>query len=146
MLSRRAKYAIHAMVYLAGRHGAAPVSVRDIAQDLKIPRPFLEQILSELKRSNLLVSARGKQGGFVLSRPPAAMNLAEIIRQIDGPLALAPCASQTAYRPCPECDDVRTCRVRPALIAARDATAKILEKTTLAQMAAEETSARALIS
>jgi Rrf2 family protein len=135
MLSRRAKYALRAMIFLAGHRGAAPVSVRDIAEDLKIPRAFLEQIFSELKRSNLLVSTRGKQGGFLLSRSPKDINLAEIIRHIDGPLALAPCASQTAFRPCPECDDVRTCSLRPALIAVRDATAKILEKTTLAKAA-----------
>jgi Rrf2 family protein len=138
MLSRRAKYALRAMIYLAGHRGAAPVSVRDIAQDLKMPRPFLEQIFSELKRSNLLVSTRGNQGGFLLSRSPKDINLAEIIRHIDGPLALAPCASRTAFQQCPDCVDLRICRLRPALIAARDATAKILEKTTLAQAAAEK--------
>ena len=106
---------------------------------LKIPRPFLEQIFSELKRANLLVSTRGNQGGFLLSRAPKEINLAEIIRHIDGPLALAPCASQTAFRQCPDCVDLRICQLRPALIAARDATAKILEKTTLAQAAAEKT-------
>jgi Rrf2 family protein len=128
------------MIYRAARRGAAPVSVRDIAQDLKIPRPFLEQIFSELKRSNLLVSTRGNQGGFLLSRAPKEINLAEIIRQIDGPLALAPCASHTAFRQCPDCVDLRICTLRPALIAARDATAKVLEKTTLAQAAAEKSS------
>ena len=144
MLSRRAKYALRAMVHLAGRRGAAPVSVRDIAKDLKIPQAFLEQIFSELKRSNLLVATRGKQGGFLLGRSPKEINFAEIIRHIDGPLALAPCASQTAFRPCPDCESVRTCRLRPALIAARDATAKVLEKTTLAQAAAEKKPLKAL--
>ena len=138
MLSRRAKYALRAMIYLAGHRGAAPVSVRDIALDLKIPRAFLEQIFSELKRSNLLVSTRGQQGGFLLSRSPKDISFAEIIRHIDGPLALAPCASQTAFRQCPDCVDLRVCQLRPTLIAARDATAKILEKTTLAKAAAEK--------
>jgi len=126
------------MIYLADRRGAAPVSVRDIAHDLKIPRPFLEQIFSELKRSNLLISTRGNQGGFLLSRSPKDINLAEIIRHIDGPLALAPCASQTAFQQCTDCVDLHICQLRPALIAARDATAKVLEKTTLAQSAAEK--------
>ena len=94
MLSRRAKYALRAMIYLAGHRGAAPVSVRDIAQGLKIPQAFLEQIFSELKRANLLVSTRGKQGGFLLSRSPKEINLAEIIRHIDGPLALDNAISQ----------------------------------------------------
>jgi Rrf2 family protein len=140
MLSRRAKYALRAMIYLAGRRGAAPVSVRDISQDLKIPRAFLEQIFSDLKRANLLVATRGQQGGFLLSRSPKEINFAEIIRHIDGPLALAPCASQTAFRQCPDCVDLNICRLRPSLIAARDASAKILEKTTLAQAAVEESS------
>jgi Rrf2 family protein len=133
------------MIHLASRRGAAPVSVRDIAQDLKIPRAFLEQIFSELKRSNLLVSTRGNQGGFLLSRSPKDINLAEIIRHIDGPLALAPCASQTAFRQCPDCVDLRICQLRPALIAARDATAKVLEKTTLAQAASEKSSPKAAV-
>src|ERR1044072_6697211 len=104
MLSRRAKYALRAMIYLAGRRGAAPVSGRGLAQYLKIPRPFLEQIFSELKHASLLVSTRGNQGGFLLSRAPKDINLAEIIRQVDGPLALAPCASHTAFQQCADCD------------------------------------------
>jgi Rrf2 family protein len=132
MLSQRAKYALRAMIHLAGRREAAPISVTEIAGETDIPRAFLEQIVSDLKRRNLLVSTRGKQGGFRLARKPSEISFAEIIRHIDGPLALAPCASRTAYRPCPECEDVKTCAIRRTLLAARDATAKILEKTTLA--------------
>jgi Rrf2 family protein len=132
MLSQRAKYALRAMINLAGRQTTVPVSVTDIATETNIPRAFLEQIVSDLKRRNLLVSTRGKQGGFLLARSPDKISFAEIIRHIDGPLALAPCASRTAFRPCPECGDVKTCTIRPTLLEARDATAKILEKTTLA--------------
>jgi Rrf2 family protein len=132
MLSQRAKYALRAMIHLAGRRAAAPVSVTDIARETNIPRPFLEQIVSDLKRRNLLVSTRGKQGGFVLARAAEKISFADIIRHIDGPLALAPCASRTAFRPCPECGDVKSCTIRRALLQARDATAVILEKTTLA--------------
>ena len=60
------------------------------------------------------------------------ISFADIIRHIDGPLALAPCASRTAYRPCAECVDVETCTLRPTLLAARDAIAYVLEHTTLA--------------
>jgi Rrf2 family protein len=133
MLSQRAKYALRAMIHLAGRRAAAPVSVTEIAGETKIPRAFLEQIVSDLKRRNLLISTRGKQGGFLLARSPDKISFAEIIRHIDGPLALAPCASRTAFRPCPECGDVKTCTIRRTLVEARDATAKILEKTTLAE-------------
>ena len=132
MLSQRAKYALRAMICLAGHGKAAPVSVTAVARDAKVPRAFLEQIFSELRRRNLVVSQRGKQGGFLLARDPKDISFAEIIRYIDGPLALAPCASRTAYRPCAECEDVETCALRPTLLAARDATARILERTTLA--------------
>lgn len=132
MLSQRAKYALKAMICLAARRDELPASVTDIAEEANVPRSFLEQILSELKRRNLLISRRGKQGGFILARPPKDITFADIIRHIDGPLALAPCASRTAYRPCPECGDVKTCALRHTLLEARDATAAILEKTTLA--------------
>ena len=134
MLSQRAKYALKAMICLAEHEGPAPLSVTDIAQRAAVPRAFLEQILSDLKRRNLLISKRGKQGGFLLAREPDTVSFAEIIRNIDGPLALAPCASRTAYRPCPECGDVLTCALRPTLIEARDATAEILERTKLSDI------------
>jgi Rrf2 family protein len=132
MLSQRAKYALRAMIHLAGRRATAPISVTEIARETNIPRAFLEQIVSDLKRRNLLVSTRGKQGGFLLARAAHKISFADIIRHIDGPLALAPCASRTAYRPCPECGDVKKCTIRRTLLEARDATAKILERTTLA--------------
>jgi Rrf2 family protein len=135
MLSQRAKYALRAMIRLATNRDRAPVSVTALAEDVKIPRAFLEQIFSELRRRNLVVSRRGKQGGFVLARDPSDITFAEIIRYIDGPLALAPCASRTAFRPCPECRSVETCELRPTLMEARDATAAVLEHTTLAQAA-----------
>lgn len=132
MLSQRAKYALKAMICLASHSGKEPLSVTEIARRGKIPRAFLEQIFADLKRRNLLVSRRGKQGGFFLARDAAKITFADVIRHMDGPLALAPCASRTAYRPCPECRDVETCELRPTLIQARDATAAVLEQTTLA--------------
>lgn len=142
MLSQRAKYALKAMICLARHNGPGPLSVTEIARSAMIPRAFLEQILSDMKRRNLLVSRRGKQGGFLLARDASKISFADIIRDIDGPLALAPCASKTAYRPCPECSDVKTCELRPALIEARDATAAILEHRTLAQIVANEGSSK----
>lgn len=134
MLSQRAKYALKAMIALSGHRGAEPLSVTDIAKRANVPRPFLEQILSDLKRRNLLVSRRGAQGGFRLARAPEEISFADIIRHIDGPLALAPCASRTAYRPCPECGDVKTCTLRRTLVKARDAIAQVLEHTSLADV------------
>jgi Rrf2 family protein len=79
MLSQRAKYALRAMIRLAEYDEAAPVSVTALARDTEIPRAFLEQIFSELRRHHLVVSRRGKQGGFVLARQPKEITFAEII-------------------------------------------------------------------
>jgi Rrf2 family protein len=134
MLSQRAKYALKAMIALAGDRSPKPLSVTDIAKRANVPRAFLEQILSDLKRRNLLISTRGAHGGFRLARLPQDISFADIIRHIDGPLALAPCASRTAYRPCPECGDVKTCTLRKTLVKARDATAQVLDHTSLADV------------
>src|SRR5262245_13524155 len=135
MLTSKAKYALRAMVDLAVNDRGGPIFIADIARRQDIPRRFLENILIELRRGGLVTSHRGKNGGYALARAPETLTFAEIIRAIDGPLALAPCASATAYRKCEDCVDEHTCTVRPALIAAREATAAVLEQTTLAAAA-----------
>jgi len=97
MLTVKAKYALRAMLDLAQQEPGRPVFIADIATRQDIPRRFLENILVELKRSGLVVSHRGKHGGYALARAPAEISFAEVIRISDGPLALAPCASRTAY-------------------------------------------------
>lgn len=131
MLTVKAKYALRAMLDLAERAGGGPVFIADIARRQDIPRRFLENILIELRNSGLVVSTRGKHGGYALARAPADISFAEIIRIADGPLALAPCASRTAYRRCDDCRDEATCAVRGVLVEVRDATAAILEQATL---------------
>ncbi|WP_374573390.1 Rrf2 family transcriptional regulator [Phenylobacterium sp.] len=131
MLSQRARYALRALVYLAGRPADGPASIAEIAEGAAAPRKFLEAILLELKRGRLLVSTRGRFGGYALARPAAETSFADVIRALDGPLALAPCASRTAYRPCETCPTVEDCPIRPALVKARDAVAAVLEGWTL---------------
>jgi Rrf2 family protein len=131
MLSQRARYALRALVHLAGRADAGPASIADIAEAAAAPRKFLEAILLELKRHHLLVSTRGRFGGYALAKPPGQISFADVIRALDGPLALAPCASKTAYRPCETCPTVEDCPVHPALVKARDAVAAVLEAWTL---------------
>ena len=135
MLTVKAKYALRAMLDLAVAEAGRPVFIADIARRQDIPRRFLENILIELKKSGLVVSHRGKHGGYALARAPEAISFAEIIRISDGPLALAPCASKTAYRRCDDCRDEATCAVRRVLLEVREATAAILERTSLAQAA-----------
>ncbi len=135
MLTVKAKYALRAMLDLAAGEAGRPVFIADIARRQDIPRRFLENILIELKKSGLVVSHRGKHGGYALARLPDDISFAEIIRISDGPLALAPCASKTAYRRCDDCRDEATCTVRRVLLEVREATAAILERTSLARAA-----------
>ncbi len=130
MLTQRARYALHAMLFLARRNGSATVA--EIAEAERIPRKFLEQILAALKTRGLVIGKRGPTGGYTLAREPSAITFADILRCIDGPLALAPCASLTAYSPCPDCTSVETCEIRPVLLAVRDTTSLLLEGTSLA--------------
>ena len=135
MLSQKARYALRALIEL-GREGAeSQLTAGEIAQRSQAPRKFLEAILLELARRHLIISRRGKFGGYSLARPADTISFAEVIRVIDGPLALAPCASQTAFRKCDDCADLETCELRPALLRARDATAQVLENYTLAEAA-----------
>ena len=134
MLTRKSKYGLKAALYLAQQVGRGPILVSELAEQQRIPKKFLEAILLDLKRHGLLVSKKGKGGGYALSRKPTEITVGQIIRVLDGPLALVSCVSQTAYRPCEECVDEATCGVRLAMKQVRDATARILDHTTLARL------------
>ena len=136
MLSQKARYALRALVELARADGAQLTS-GELAARADAPRKFLEAILLELSRNHLVVSRRGKFGGYTLARPAPEVSFAEVIRVIDGPLALAPCVSKRmGYRKCDDCpEDPTLCSLREALRRARDATAEVLEGYTLAEAA-----------
>ncbi len=135
MLSQKARYALRALVELGRAGPEAQLTAGEIAVRADAPRKFLEAILLELARRHLIISRRGKFGGYALARPSDQISFAEVIRVVDGPLALAPCVSQIAFRKCDDCHDMETCALRPALLQARDATAAILEGHTLADAA-----------
>ncbi len=134
MLSKKTKYALKAMMVLAKEYGQGPVLISEIARREDVPQKFLELILLELKNQGILQSKKGKGGGYFLGRPPQQISIGHVIRVLDGPLAPLPCASKTAYMRCSECRDERTCGIRMVMKDVRDATAKILDSTTLADM------------
>ncbi len=134
MLSRKSKYGLKALLVLAQQDGSGPVLVSDIARQEAIPKKFLEAILLDLNRRGVVQSKKGKGGGYFLRRAPAEITVGEVIRLLEGPLALVPCVSQTAYSTCSECVDERTCGVRLAMKDVRDATARILDHLTLADV------------
>jgi Rrf2 family protein len=136
-ISKKAKYGLRALYALARRYGAGPVMVRTLAEEEQIPKKFLELILLELKNSGIVASRQGKLGGYLLNKPPQEITLGRVIRIIDGPLAPLPCASETAYHKCEECIDEKTCGTRLVMRQVRDATALILDNTTLADVCRE---------
>jgi Rrf2 family protein len=133
VLSKKSKYGLKAMLELAGEaSGQRPIQASELAQRQRLPRKFLEAILLELTRHGLLQSKLGRGGGYVLARKAGDITVGEVIRVLEGPLALIPCVSKTAYRRCDECLDEETCGIRLAMKEVRDATADILDNTTLA--------------
>ena len=132
MLSKKAKYGLKALLALADDAGGRPLQVAELADRQKLPRKFLEAILLELTRAGLLQSKKGRGGGYVLSQKPGDITVGQVIRVLQGPLALTPCVSQTSYRRCEECLDEQTCAVRLAMKEVRDATAHILDNTSIA--------------
>jgi Rrf2 family protein len=131
MLSQKTKYAFQALSYLAQHYKEeTPVLIGTIAREKHIPIKFLEAILCELRNENILVSIRGRNGGYRLAEPPKKISLARVIRIVDGPIALLSCASLNFYRPCENCDE-KTCGISPVMKEARDAILKVLEKRTV---------------
>ena len=134
MLSKKNQYALKALSYLAGRHEKGIISISEIAEKKKIPIKFLESILLQLKQQGYLDSKKGKGGGYFLAKHPKEISLADIIRTIDGPIAMIPCVSLYFYEKCHDCQE-RTCKINKVFIEARDATLKILEGKTLHDIA-----------
>ena len=138
MMSSKTKYGLHALIYLTKRYGKGPILIAKMAEDKKIPKKFLEAILLELKNQGILISKKGKGGGYELAKDPAAVKIGQIIRILDGPIAPVPCVSQTAYRKCDECPHEDICAIRFVMRDVREAIANILDKTSLADLSKNE--------
>ena len=134
MISQKSKYALKALQVLTEEYGKGPILIADVAARETIPRSFLELILLELKNHRLLDSRKGRGGGYFLARPLTQISVGQVLRAIEGSLAPLPIASKTAYRKCDECHDERTCGVRLLMRDVREATARILDSTTLADL------------
>jgi Rrf2 family protein len=131
MLSKKCKYAIHALVYLAERYQQGPIHIQEIAREQHIPKKFLEAILLELRNAKILHSKKGKGGGYYLYKKPEEVNLIEIIRLMDGAIAMLPCVSLNYYEACEECRDEKICGIRDAFLGVRDETLRVLSESTL---------------
>lgn len=134
MISKKTKYGLRAVLLLAREYGRGPLLIAEVAEREGIPKKFLELILLELKNKGILQSKKGKGGGYSLGKAPENVTFGQVIRALEGPLAPVPCVSQTAYMKCEECRDELTCGIRIVMKQVRDATAKIVDGTTLAQV------------
>lgn len=134
VLTKKGKYGLKAMVYLAQFAPGRPVPVLDIASTEKIPKKFLDAILCELRNSGFVNSKMGKGGGYTLAREPTEISVGDVIRAIDGPLAPIPCASRTRYQRCDDCSDETHCAVKLVMQDAQRALSDVLDNCTVAQM------------
>ena len=133
MLNKKTQYALQALQYLAEHKNEGPVLISEIAERKHIPLKFLESILLQLRKEGILDSKKGKGGGYYLNLPPEKISLARIIRLIHGPIAMLPCVSLYFYERCANCDE-DNCGLHDTMIEVRDATLKILEHKTVADL------------
>jgi len=129
MLSMKAKYALKALIYMAGTDTQVPS--KQIAEAEDIPQKFLDNILQQLRQNGIVESRRGIFGGYVLAKSPADIFLGDIIRIIDGPLAPIRCASLAFYQKCDDCKDEAACRLRHLMMDVRNAMSDVLDKRCL---------------
>jgi Rrf2 family protein len=135
MMTSRAKYALRASLGLAERYPEGGwTSAAELAESADVPKKFLEAILTQLRDEGLVESRRGPAGGHRLTAAPHTISVADVIRTVDGPLAMTPCASATAFRACDDCVDIATCRLQHVMRQARDAAAAVLEANSLTDL------------
>ena len=134
-LSKRGEYALRSLINLgiAAEVGRKLVQVSELADSEQLPVKFLEQIMQALKEAGLIVSVRGKFGGYRLGLPAKKITIGQVVRLIDGPLAPIGCVSQSAYEKC-TCPDETHCGLRMLMLDVRNAIAGILDRYTLADV------------
>jgi len=131
MFSKKTKYAFHALTYLGKQVDKKPVLISEVATKTGVPKKFLESILLDLRKAGILNSKMGKGGGYYLLKNAEDVQLADVIRMFNGPIALLPCASLNYYESCDECVDEEVCGLNKILVEVRDETLKILENKSL---------------
>lgn len=140
MITQKMKYALKALVVLADEAGLArpePLTIEEIARRSATPKRFLEHILLELRNAGIISSIRGRSGGYLLSKRPAEVQISELLRLIDGPIAPLPCLSRNHYQRCEDCVDEASCRIRKVFAEVFWSYLLIIESLTLEDMAAQ---------
>ncbi len=143
MITQKMKYALKALAVLADARaeGGQALRIEEIARRSETPKRFLEHILLEIRNGGYIASVRGRNGGYVLIKDPAAIQLSELLRLIDGPIAPLPCLSRRAYQRCDDCIDENACRIRKAFSGVFWSYLLLIESMTLADVVREAGSA-----
>ena len=139
MLAQKTRYALRSLLYLAEESEGAAVQLAAIARTQQVPPKYLELIMLELKKAGFVSSTRGPKGGYRLTKDPAEISFGDVVRVMEGPIALVPCASVNFYARCGDCHDEASCAIRRAFALLRDQSAKLLEGISLAEAARWET-------
>jgi Rrf2 family protein len=122
---------LFALLFLIEEGDGGAVRLQRIAESQKIPRKYLELIMLDLKAANFVESVRGPKGGYCLTRHPRLMSFGEVVRALEGPIGLVPCASVNFYKRCDDCHDEATCAIRRIFVMVRDRSADVLNSVTL---------------
>ncbi len=134
MLSKKTKYGIKALNYLAKQDAFVPVRIATISENENISLKFLESILLSLRKNGFLGSKKGKGGGYYLLKAPKDISMTAVMRVLEGPIAMVPCVSLNFYEKCNDCPDENECAVHKIMLKVRDNTLEIFRNTTLADL------------
>ncbi|MCH3885986.1 RrF2 family transcriptional regulator [Tenacibaculum aquimarinum] len=134
MLSKKTKYGIKALTFLARQEDKTPVAIATISKSENISLKFLETILLTLRKNGILGSKKGKGGGYYLLKEPKDIKMTSIMRVLEGPIAMVPCVSLNFYEKCDDCPDENACAVHNLMLEVRDSTLQIFRNTTLADL------------
>ncbi len=138
MLSKKTKYGLKALAYLAARDVKRPLQIGEIARSENISQKFLESILLTLRKAGLLGSRKGKGGGYYLIKEPSEIQMTTVIRVLEGPIAMIPCVSLNFYEKCDDCPDEKTCPVHKLMLQVRDSALTVYRNTTLEDLIVRE--------
>jgi Rrf2 family protein len=138
MISQKTRYALRSLLFLAEERDRGPVRLADIASTQRVPPKYLELIMLDLKKAGMVTSERGPKGGYVLARDAGEISFGQVVRALEGPIALISCASVNFYAPCGDCHDEATCAIRRAFSELRDRSTEILDGISLHQAAVWE--------
>ncbi|MEM7379564.1 MAG: Rrf2 family transcriptional regulator [Bacteroidota bacterium] len=134
MLSKKTKYGLKALSYLASQENNQPIQIAEISRHENISQKFLESILLSLRKTGFLGSKKGKGGGYYLIKEPSEIPMTAVMRVLEGPIAMVPCVSLNFYEKCDDCPDEASCAVHKLMIQVRDSALEVYRNTTLADL------------